>query len=199
MQTLVELLLELKTLAASDAPDKLDKINKLFDNPRAPAEFQVGRHYVSRALARSVEEQISSVDPAHRKTAIATARLVFAKAHAARMLRHVFHDPDVSVRGLARRTMRKLGLDELTPPELRRRERGRRANTTAWAFGIFASDWVTAQQPKKPARVDALAKYGLPPLKTVNDVEKLVGVDELAPLMRAGAEPGSGYVEFDIP
>jgi hypothetical protein len=199
MQTLVELLTELKTLAASDAPDKLDKINKLFDNPRAPAEFQVGRHYVSRALARSVEDQIGSIDPSMRKTAITTARLVFAKSNAARMLRHVFHDPDASVRSLARRTMRKLGLDELVPPELRRRQSSRRANTTAWAFGIFASDWVAAQQPKKPARVDALAKYGLPPLKTIKDVQKLIGVDEPTPLMRAGADAGSGYVEFEIP
>jgi hypothetical protein len=195
MQTLVELLLELKSLAAGDAPDKLERINKLFADPRAPAEFQVGRHFVSRMLAPNVEAQIASLDPDDRKTAIASARLVFAKSHAARMLRHVFHDPDASVRGLARRTMRKLGLEELTPPALRGSGRG---GPSAWAFGIFASDWVPQRKPKKPARVDALAKYKLPPLKTVGDVQKLVGVDDLDPLMRAGTGPGSGYVEFEI-
>jgi hypothetical protein len=82
------------------------------------------------------------------------------------MLRHVFHDP-IRRCAASRGARRKLGLAELTPPELRRAGRG---DATAWAFGIFAGDWVPQRKPKKPARVDALAKYKLPLLKTVGDV-----------------------------
>ena len=84
MFTLVELIQELKTLASGDDPDKLEKINALFSDVRAPAEFQVGRHYVATLLAKAVDAQLDSLDPEERKAAIETARLVFPRAAAAR-------------------------------------------------------------------------------------------------------------------
>ena len=100
MLTLVDLLVELKTIATGDDPKKLARINAMFANHRAPAEYQVGRHYVSQLLGEEVDRQLSSLDPAARKEAIATAILVFPRGGAARVLRRVFRDPDSSVRTL---------------------------------------------------------------------------------------------------
>jgi hypothetical protein len=68
VQTLVELLLELKALATAPDPHKqLDRINALFADPRIPAEFQVGRHYVARLLVPAVEQQVHDLDPRARR------------------------------------------------------------------------------------------------------------------------------------
>ena len=190
MLTLVELLLELKTVAASDSADKVDRINKLFANPRAPAEFQVGRFMIAKLLAPDVERKLDSLDVEQRKTGIACARFVLTRELAARALRRVFHDPDPSVRAMARRATARLGL---TGGSHELRQRGEAG--TPWAFGIFATDRGSGRKPKKPSRP---LGSGLPKLASEADVAKLVGVDELAPLMRPGAGPGSGYVEFEV-
>ncbi|MEO9158203.1 MAG: reverse transcriptase family protein [Kofleriaceae bacterium] len=198
MLTLVELLHELKTIATGDDPKKLARINAIFTNRRAPAEYQVGRHFVTHLLGEEVDRQLSSLDPAARKEAIATAILVFPRGGAARVLRRVFHDPDSSVRTLARRTADKLGFSDAAPPDVRYPEDALgRFPTTGWAFGIFAST-AKRKKPKAPARAGTLA---LPALASPDAVAKLVGVAErdFAKLMRAGTGPGSGYVEFEIP
>ncbi|MBA3392157.1 MAG: RNA-directed DNA polymerase [Deltaproteobacteria bacterium] len=205
MQTLVELLLELKTLAAEpDGPGKLERINAMFANPRAPAELQVGRHYVSRLLVPGVAAQLASLDPAHRHIAITTARLVFPRATAARFLRRLVKDPDLTVRVAARRAVSKLGLHDVAPPDVRYQITSDSAigghNPTGWAFGIFPTDDGPRRKPKPATRATALAQHGLPALATRADVAALVGVDPqgLAKLMRPGVGPGSGYVEFEI-
>jgi RNA-directed DNA polymerase len=201
MQTLVELLLELRTLAGGDAPDKLERITALFKNPRAPAEFQVGRHMVARLLAPEVDRQLDSLDATQRKLAIACARHVLTRDLALRALRRVHADPDPSVRGMARRATRALGRI-LISPEVRRRaadEHRRGEFHTLWAFGIFASDRVRVRRPRQPGRETTLAELGLPVLRSAGDVAKLVGVTELTRLMRPGSAAGSGYVEFEVP
>lgn len=200
MQTLVELLVELKSLAAGSAADKLAQINQRFADPRAPAEFQVGRHYVSKMLAADVDHYLGDLDPAQRRQAIITARLVFPRTIAGRALRRVVKDPDPNVRAMARRAVRELGLDQ-PPAAVRVRGDGERAAfTSTWAFGIFATDRSERRAPKRPAREAAFAQYGLPALRDPAAVAALVGVapDELARLMRPGTGPGSGYVEFEI-
>ncbi len=192
MYTLVELLLELKTLATGTDRDKLARINKLFENPRAPAEYQVGRHYVATLLSAAVDQQLDSPDPGQRKTAIETVRITFPRRTAVRALRRVLRDPEGSVRGAARRTARKLGVD------------GPEVSTLGawWPYGVFATSTTkVAKKPKSPARPKALDEYGLPRLPSIAAVAKLVGLtpDELVPLMRPGVESGSGYVEFEIP
>jgi hypothetical protein len=195
MQTLVELLLELQQLIARGEPDMLAQIAKRFSDPRAPAELQVGRHYAARELAGTVAHQLAGVDPAQRRAAIHAVRQVFPRGEAARVLRRVVNDGDAQVRRLARRTAHKLGLFSVRPPGARTPgDAG-----TSWAFGIFPVErerW----RGVAPSRPSALARYQLPPLTTAAQLAQLVGVDEdaLTQLMRPGAGPGAGYVEFEI-
>jgi RNA-directed DNA polymerase len=208
VQTLVELLLELKALASAPDPHKqLEKINALLAHPTLPAEFQVGRHYVAKLLAATVERQVHDLDPRARKAAIETVRAVFPRSAAGRVLRRVVKDPDAKVRSAARRVVRTLALDDVAPPDIRfvpgedaRAGRGG-YNPTGWAFGTFAADRQAKRRPKRPGRASALEAHGLPRLRGTADVARLVGVDEdeLAALMRPGTEAGSGYVEFEIP
>jgi len=200
--TLVELLQELKTLASGTDPKKLEKINALFANERAPAEYQVGRHYVSSMLEKDVDTQLDSLDPDERLHAIQTARLVFPRGAAARALRRVARDPDPKVRNVARRTITNLGLTEAAPADVRfQSEKLGRFVNTGWAFGIFSTTRQPTRKPKKPGRPKAIDQFGLPKLGSTGDVAKLVGVKEadLAKLMRPGTAKGSGYVEFEIP
>lgn len=206
MHTLVDLLIELKVLAtATGDANQLAKINNLFSNPRAPAEFQVGRHFVARLLVPQTEAALSSFDPGDRITAIETCRSVFPRSIAARLLRRVVKDPDPQVRTAAKRAVHALRLDDVAPPDIRYRiERDSplgRHNPTGWAFGIFPNDDHPQRKTKKATRQKALDAHGLPKLANVAAVAKLVGVDEdaLARMMRPGTEPGSGYVEFEIP
>jgi RNA-directed DNA polymerase len=197
MHTLVELLLELKQLVSEDAPGKLARIGELFDNPRAPAEFQVGRHYVAKLLTADVHHQLDSLDPEQRKAAIKVARLVFPRSAAGRALRRVFKDPDPSVRASARRAIHHLGLDTSPPAAVRTQTDGRGFPST-WAFGIFA----TQRRAAKPApRPPSRTAPNLPKLLGVADVARLVGIepDQIDRFLRPGTEPGSGYVEFEIP
>jgi hypothetical protein len=200
VQTLVELLLELKALAAAPDPHKqLERINALLADPRIPSEFQVGRHYIARLLAPAVEQQVHDLDPRARKAAIETVQAVFPRGAAARVLRRVVKDPDGKVRGAARQAVRALGLDDVAPPDIRRAPGA--YDPTGWAFGTFAAARDAERRPKRPGRPTALEAHGLPKLASPAAVAKLVGVAEgdLAALMRPGTAAGSGYVEFEIP
>jgi RNA-directed DNA polymerase len=209
VQTLVELLVELKALAsAPDVHKQLERINALLGDPRLPAEFQVGRHYVVRLLAPTVEQQIHDLDPRARKAAVETVHAVFPRSAAARVLRRVVKDPDSKVRSAARKAVQALGLDDVAPPDIRFTPDGAAGpgarggyNPTGWAFGTFAADRTAERRPKRPGRPSALERHGLPKLASPAAVAKLIGVaeDDLAALMRPGTEAGSGYVEFEIP
>ena len=196
MLTLLELIHELNGLAASDEPGRLERINALFGDPRAPAEFQVARHYIAHQLYGAVDAQLDSLVPAERKAAITTARLVFPQNLAARALRRVVRDPDRSVRAHARTTARKLGLAGPMPTQLRATDRGGRFTTTSWAFGILPST-----RPAVKPRAASRPKLGVPAIASVDALATLVGVttDQLAALMRPGTKPGSAYIEFEIP
>jgi RNA-directed DNA polymerase len=206
VQTLVELLVELRALATAASPHKqLERIEALLGDPRLPSEFQVGRHYVAKLLAPVVEQQVHDLDPRARAAAISMIQAVFPRGAAARVLRRVVKDPDSKVRRAARGAVRALGLDDVAPPDIRFTpdgpgDRGGH-NPTGWAFGLFARDAGAARRPRRPGRPPALEAHGLPRLGSAADVAKLVGVaeDDLAALMRPGTEAGSGYVEFEIP
>jgi RNA-directed DNA polymerase len=204
--TLVDLLLELKRLAAgpSDA-STLASINQLFANPRAPAEYAVGRHYVARLLVPHAEALISSFDPADRTVAIETCRAVFPRSVAGRLLRRVVKDPNPQVRTAAKRAVRALQLDDVAPADIRYHVEldsplGR-YNPTGWAFGIFPNDHHPQRKPKTSTRQTALDAFQLPALADPAAVATLVGITaaDLAKLMRPGTAAGSGYVEFEIP
>lgn len=205
MQTLVELLQQLKALAASDRPDKHEQIAGVFAEARAPAEFQVGRHYVARLVVGEIDAALDALDPAQRKTAVTTIATLFPRNQAARLLRRVVKDPDAAVRRNARKAVRTLGLEDVAPPDIRYEVTNDSLlggyNPTGWAFGLFPTEGAPLRKAKQPGRPAALAKLGLPELATAADVAKLVGVgeEELAALMRPGVEAGSGYVEFEVP
>jgi RNA-directed DNA polymerase len=192
MLTLVELIHELDRLAGERA---LEAINELFSNPRAPAEYQVARHYIASKLYAAVDEQLASSVAAERRDAIETARLVFPLSAVGQVLRRVVRDPDRGVRGVARRAATKLGLTTPAPSALRSVERAR-FSTVSWAFGILPSTR-ERKKPKAPSR----AKPNVPAIASVKELAALVGVkpDELAKLMRPGTKPGSAYIEFEIP
>jgi hypothetical protein len=200
------LLVELKSLAtAPDDPKKLERINALFADPRAPAEHQVGRHYVARLLVPEVERQLGGLDPSDRHAAITTCQVLMPRSVAARLLRRVVKDPDPKVRAAARRAVRLLGLTDVAPPDIRYKVDPSSPigghNPTGWSFGIFANDKSRQRKAKPPSRPRALDAHQLPRLANPAAVANLVGVapDALARLMRPGCEPGSGYIEFEIP
>ncbi|HLL24220.1 MAG TPA: reverse transcriptase domain-containing protein [Kofleriaceae bacterium] len=206
MQTLVELLLELKNIASEpDSPSKLARINAMFSDPRAPAELQVGRHFVARLLVPSVDTYLASLDPAQRRTAVTTAQLVFPRTSAARVLRRVVKDPDPRVRSAARKAVVTLGLRDVAPPDIRYKVNSDSPiggfNPTGWAFGMFPNDTSAQRKPKKASRKKALDQYKLPNLADRDAVAAFAGVDAagLTALMRPGTGQGSGYVEFEIP
>lgn len=205
MQTLVELLQQLKSLATSDAPDKLERIEDVFAEARAPAEFQVGRHYVARLLAPELDRDFEAVDPARKKRAVRLATGLLPANHAARRLRHLVKDPDASVRRSARKAVRTLGLDDVAPPDLRFKVTKDSLlggyNPTGWAFGLFPSEPSQLRAARKPSRASALGALGLPALARADEVAALVGIDpeDLPKLMRPGTDAGSGYVEFEVP
>jgi retron-type reverse transcriptase len=200
LYTLVELILELKRLAAAGDANRLEKINALFSNPRAPAEYHVARVYVASQLQAEVRERLASIDPSDRLVALTTARSVFPRAQAARAVRQVLHDPDRGVRIKARLITGDLHLDQPASPiggAAVARGAGERVTTLAWAYGIFP----TATKTKRKAAAPSRAVAELPKLPNVAAVAKLVGLepDDLPSLMRAGTGSGSGYVEFEIP
>ncbi|MCX5746167.1 MAG: reverse transcriptase family protein [Proteobacteria bacterium] len=206
MLTLVELILELKSLVASNDKNKLERINALFADRQAPAEYQVGRHFVAKHLLGEVTAQIDDLDPRRRKAAIATVRQVFPRTVAANLLRRVVKDPDARVRAAARSTIRELQLQDVAQPDVRYNPSPSTPDTTddpsSWAFGIFASDWTSTKKPKKAAKTNWIDAYKLPRIANVAALQKLLGIDgdeALAALMRPGTGKGSGYVEFEIP
>jgi hypothetical protein len=206
VQTLVELLLELKALAEGPEPQQqLGRINALIVDPRVPAEFQVARHFVARSIAPVIEEELDSLDPRQRRIAVRTIAAVFPRGPAARLLRRVRKDPDAKVRAAAAQAVQGLGIDDVAPPDIRFTPEGPGTrgggNPTGWAFGVFASGREARRRPARPSRPSALDAHQLPRLGSAADVARLVQVteDELASLMRPGTGRGSGYVEFEIP
>lgn len=206
MLTLVELLTELKALVAKP-PDKkgLAKIAQLFADPRAPAEYQVGKHFVANALRKELVGAAGHLDPKQRIAALSTIASTFPRTSAYGLLRRFVHDPDGKVRATARTGLRALEFASAAPTDLRYNPNPiepTSAGPTGWAFGIFAQEWkVATTKPAKPAKTSWLDKYQLPKLANPAAVQKLLGIagdEALAALMRPGTGKGSSYVEFEI-
>lgn len=205
MLTLPQLIAELREVASSHDERKLARIEELLTVTHAPAEHQVGRHVVARELLPEIERGLASLDPRDRKRAVLAIHTTFPRSLSGRLLRRVVKDPDPAVRSAARRAVRQLGLDDVAPPDIRYQVTDGsplgRGNPTGWAFGIFPTDHSPTRRPKPTSRPSELAKLALPELANPAAVAALVGVahDDLTALMRPGCDPGSGYVEFEIP
>jgi len=197
---LVGLLLELKPLLA-DPEENFERIVELLERHQGLAEYEVARFYVSRSWLEPVARRLKSVDPRERLQAVRLIPLLFARASAAGQLRRRVKDPDARAASHARAAVRRLGLADVSPPDIRAdppRYPSATAvggwNPTGWNFGLYPG--MRAPVKRKPPATSAL-----PVLKTRADVAKLAGVEleALDALMRPGSEAGSGYVEFDAP
>ncbi len=196
---LLGLLLELKPLMA-DPEANFERITELLERHQGLAEYEVARFYVSRHWQGPVGRMLRSVDPRERLRAVRQLPLTFSRATATGPLRRLVKDADTRVARSARAGVRKLGLADVAPPDRRfKPPRTPRPmalggwNPTGWNFGLSSGMRRTRRPPPTTGK--------LPALSTRNEVAELVGVkeQELAALMRPGAEAGSGYVEFEVP
>ncbi|MCE9672179.1 reverse transcriptase family protein [Myxococcus stipitatus] len=197
---LAGLLLELQPLMA-EPETHFERIVGLLEQHQGLAEYEVARFYVSRHWMDSASKRLGSADPRERLRAVRLIPLLFPRAIAAGQLRRRVKDADSRVAAAARAAVRKLGLADISPPDSRiepPRHPGPRSlggwNPTGWNFGLFPAD---GERVKRKPEVATR----LPELRDRADVARLVGLDEreLAALMRPGSEPGSSYVEFDVP
>ncbi len=196
--TLGELILALKPLLESPRENSA-KIVKLLHDHKSLAEFEVARFYVGQSFAHVVEAQASSPNPAERALAARGIGNVLGRVDGARLLRRMVKDSDSKVRSAARASIRRLGLTDVAVPDDHFSSRSKRPlapggwNPTGWSYGIFRP-W-GYERDKKPLKVK------LPAIGTRTELLKLLGIapKDLDALLRAGEQPGSPYVAFEIP
>jgi hypothetical protein len=196
MKPLVTVVVELKALLA-DPERNFTAIVTLLDQHANRAEYEVARFLATRALMPLTEAKLKHRDPEERKAAVQAVGLAFARAPATRILRRAVKDPVPTVAAEARRFIKALQLDDVAPPDTRYRPRAHSKkvwnrggwNPSGWLFGL------------RPGHRHFKAPPGLPPLRTRDDVARLLELPpgDLGRFMRAGAGPGSGYVEFERP
>ncbi|MBU8898758.1 hypothetical protein DRW03_11035 [Corallococcus sp. H22C18031201] len=198
---LVGLLLELKPLMM-DPEASFDRIVELLEHNQGLAEYEVARFYVARAWKDAIESRVRSPDARERLRAARLIPLLLDRTSAARLLRRLVKDPDTRVSASARAAVRKLGLADVSPPDSREEPPSHPHpwaiggwNPTGWSYGLFP-ETSKAVRKRPPPVTEAL-----PPLRTREDVAKLLGLGtaDLDALMRPGAESGSSYVEFEVP
>jgi RNA-directed DNA polymerase len=199
MMALVDLVVELKRLLA-DHEANYDKLVDVLARHSKLAEFEVARFMVGQAFLVSTETRLKSADPDVRMPAVRSLGLVFARAQAARLLRRAVKDPDPSVAAAAIGVARDLRLSDVSPPDTRFKPRRRFFSKRGWNRGGWnPSGWLFGLRPdqRRPSRLPE----GLPRLSSRDDLAKFLGIqaEQLSSFMRAGVEPGSGYVEFERP
>ncbi|MDB4992858.1 MAG: RNA-directed polymerase protein [Myxococcaceae bacterium] len=203
--SLGDLLLALKALLV-DPKKNGDAISQLLQQHRSLAEYEVARFYVassSAGMIGDVRKRLRDKDPRVRLDAVHSIDVLFLRQTASQLLRLVMKDPDSTTRSAARHAVRSLALSDVALPDTRYKLRPNQVsrsttpgawNPSGWAYGVY-------RRPKRmPARAQAAAAYGLPPLPTVESVAALVGVPaaDLVRLQRPGVGSGSPYVEFEI-
>lgn len=211
---LAELLSALRPLLAEPQRNAA-RIIALLEQNQGLAEMEVARLYVSRAFAPVLAEQARSEDPRERALAARAIPLVIGRSAAAGLLRRIVKDPDIVARRAARAGVRRLGLDDVAPPDTRYKPpRWVRPlapggwNPSGWSFGLYAGDgpgrWhgssPRAQLHKKAPR--EVEKLALPEIATPAALAKFLGLGsakEITRWLRPGEERGSGYVAFEIP
>lgn len=201
----VELILRLRELLADRAANA-DQIRGLIERHQGMAEYQVARFYVARHLVPQAEALLSELDPRQRLAGVELVRFGFPRTLAGKLLRRVAKDPDIRVRKRARATIKRLGLDDVAPPDTRfdaaRTSLGR-GNPNGWAFGLFRyhARHAWGRRPRPATKIAALGAQGLPPLATVDELAAMLGLTraELVRWTRPGTDPGSAYVEFELP
>jgi retron-type reverse transcriptase len=198
--SLGQLLLDLTQLL--EAPeDNRAKIIALLHQNQSLAEFEVARYLVVRTIGHDLTHQIRSIDPRERLEGVRAIPLVCPRNVAAKLLRSVFKDPDQTVRKHARHVARKLSIADIALNDARFEDEYPNSlgafNPSGWAFGVYQ------RQQNGSHRVTRLRAHRLPPLANRADVAAFVGTgtDDAAwsRLLRPGAQPGSAYIEFEVP
>lgn len=189
-------------------PEKNSRaIYALLQKSQDLAEYEVARFFVAKTMAGDISARLRSIDPRERLEGIRTIPLVCPGNMAAKLLRMVFKDPDQTARKHARHVMRKLRIRDVGLADTRftasRPAWAARGpytpgafNPSGWAFGTYG------RRQNGQLRTDRLGRYGLLALSSREDVARFLGLGtagELASLLRPGSEPGSAYVEFEVP
>ena len=209
-----ELLFALEPLLAAPH-DNAARIVTLLEKNQHLAEMEVARLHVSRAFSPVLQEQARSEDPRERAAAARAIPLVVGRAAAAALLRRMVKDPDSLVRHAARAGVRRLGLDDVAPPDTRYKPpRWSRPlapggwNPSGWSFGLYRGETVYSGARRAPgmalkaASKSKLEELGLPAIPTPAALATLLGLPSAAALarfLRPGEETGSGYVAFEVP
>lgn len=191
------------------------KIVSLLEKNEGLAEMEVARLYVSRVLGPVLFEQARSEDPRERARAARAIPLVVGRSAAAGLLRRIVKDPDISARRAARAGVRKLGLDDVAPPDTRfEPPRHPRLlapggwNPSGWSFGLYGGQGRRVRlpipmrrPPKGPPPRGPHVPAAIPELPTPAALAKFLGLgsaEEIRRWLRPGEERGSGYVAFEI-
>jgi hypothetical protein len=213
--SLAALIIKLKPLL--EAPvQHFSAIVELLVSHRDLAEYEVARYWASRTMVPAITELCRSPDPRKRREATTAIRLVCTRKRAAQLLRPLVKDPDYRVQARARHAVSALGLDDVALPD-KRFKAPRRPNPyapggwnpTGWCFGLFGARvaWMSGHgrgqaTATAPVRKTLLEKHGLPPLGSVADLVRWLGLGkakELRRLLRPGSGSGAPYVEFEVP
>jgi RNA-directed DNA polymerase len=200
--TLGQLLVDL-TVLLEDPEANRAAIGALLAKNQKLAEFEVLRFLAAKVLAAGTTERLRSIDPRERLEGVKSIPLYFPRSLAAKLLRTVAKDPDITTRKHARAAIRALQIHDVALRDSRfqpsRWSRGPLApgayNPSGWAFGLYA------RRTPGTLRQDALGRHGLPVLSDRAAVAKYLGlasVDALARFLRPGTAPGSAYVEFEV-
>jgi RNA-directed DNA polymerase len=214
--TLGELLIELSKLLSD--PDKNNRaIQGLLSTHQDLAEYEVARFFVAKSMSvpsvlrpvakqpTGLVKQLRSIDPRERLAGVRQILLTCPRSVAAKLLRTVFKDPDQTTRKHARHVAKKMQISDvalkdsrfkLSKYQMKRPFAAGGFNPSGWAFGVYG------RKNQFALRKTRLQAHGLPVLSTRSDVGGHLGLkndDAISALLRPGAQPGSAYVEFEVP
>ncbi|NVB41737.1 RNA-directed DNA polymerase [Pseudenhygromyxa sp. WMMC2535] len=190
---LADLILELRELLVDPRANFEVIIDRLAAHDDL-AEYEVARQYVVPAIEGLIRERLDDPDPQVRVQAIVAVRQCFSRSAAAKLLRHLVKDANLSVRGAAREAVSSLGFDEVALPNADFNPRHQRWNLGGWYFGT--GDW------RRPGLAPQAVRAALPSLPDVAALASWLNIDDPAELrrfMRPGSDTGSPYIDFEIP
>ncbi|MFT3764196.1 MAG: reverse transcriptase family protein [Minicystis sp.] len=200
---LAEVLIQLSQLL-QEPERNADAIYALLAANDGLAEYEVARFYAFDRMAQDLATRVRSIDPSVRRAAADLIPQLCPRSVAAKLLRPLVKDADIATRRRARHVVRELELRDvaLRDPRFdptRNYTIGPMTpgayNPSGWAFGVYG------RKPRGRLDAGALARHGLPSLEDRAAVATFLGCDDdaFSALLRPGTDPGSAYIEFEVP